>query len=267
MNKKIAVLGCGWLGFPLAKFLIQQGCTVHGSTTSQEKLSALKENGIFPFLIDLNLGIDENIIAAFLKNIDVLIINIPPRMKSKSANNYAEKMNRLHQTITKSDIKKVLFVSSTSVYGDVEGEVTEETVPQPVSVSGKELLIAENVFKYDKSLQASIIRFGGLIGPNRHPVYQLSKKKEIQNGNFPINLIHLNDCISIINLIIKKEYWGEIFNAVYPYHPTKATYYSAIAEKKHLNKPIFIDNSQKIGKIILSNTLIFVKKYKFMTTP
>mgnify|MGYP003615968040 CR=1 FL=1 len=40
---KISILGCGWLGFPLAQKLIETGYEVKGSTTSESKLEALKK--------------------------------------------------------------------------------------------------------------------------------------------------------------------------------------------------------------------------------
>ena len=51
---KIAIIGCGWLGLPLAKKLIKEIFIVKGSTTSKEKISVLKTEKIEPFLIDLN---------------------------------------------------------------------------------------------------------------------------------------------------------------------------------------------------------------------
>lgn len=50
---KISILGCGWLGFPLAKALLLKGFSVKGSTTSSEKLATLEKAGITPFLITL----------------------------------------------------------------------------------------------------------------------------------------------------------------------------------------------------------------------
>lgn len=51
---KISILGCGWLGLPLAKQLIKKGFSVKGSTTSEEKISILKTEGIISFLISLS---------------------------------------------------------------------------------------------------------------------------------------------------------------------------------------------------------------------
>ena len=84
---KISILGCGWLGFPLAKALLNKGFHVNGSTTTVEKLDVLKNEGINPFLIDVPLSIDkenhgvESFLAAmipFLEGSETLIIDIPP---------------------------------------------------------------------------------------------------------------------------------------------------------------------------------------------
>ncbi|RZJ28768.1 MAG: short-chain dehydrogenase, partial [Flavobacterium sp.] len=51
---EISILGCGWLGLPLAKSLIQKGYSVKGSTTSENKVDVLQANNIDPFVISLS---------------------------------------------------------------------------------------------------------------------------------------------------------------------------------------------------------------------
>jgi 3-hydroxyisobutyrate dehydrogenase-like beta-hydroxyacid dehydrogenase len=46
--KKISILGCGWLGFPLAKALLEK-VPHQWSTTSPDKISILEKAGIHPF--------------------------------------------------------------------------------------------------------------------------------------------------------------------------------------------------------------------------
>jgi len=84
---KIAILGAGWLGWPLAKKLVEDGYSVNASTTSANKLDALATDGINPFLIQLlPSGPEGESLEAFL-NVDLLILNIPPgRRKDKIAN-------------------------------------------------------------------------------------------------------------------------------------------------------------------------------------
>lgn len=259
-------MGCGWLGLPLAKNLLKDGYRIHGSTTSEEKTGNLKDEGIHPFLISLSEDGISGDIQGFLSNVDALVINVPPKLRGGNRENYVKKMQLLHEAIKVSSVKSIIFVSSTSVYGDVEGKVTEKTLPEPVTESGKQLVVSEEIFRKDADLQVSIVRFGGLIGPKRNPVRMLSGRKNLSNGNAPINLIHLNDCIKIITQILAKNWWGETLNGVYPYHPTKQEYYTSKALRKGLQIPDYDSNTSKKGKIVHSYTLTNDKGFKFTTT-
>ena len=80
-RRKISILGCGWLGFPLAKKLIENGFSIKGSTTSEEKLVVLEANKIQSYIIALH---EDKIIgntADFLNESEVLIIDIPPKLR------------------------------------------------------------------------------------------------------------------------------------------------------------------------------------------
>lgn len=257
MKNTIGIIGCGWLGFPLAKSLIHVGYNVHGSTTNKNKLDALEKEGIKPFIVILGEESVSGSLAEFLDQVDILIINIPPRLRGNYKENYVLKMNLLHNEMVKSNVKKILFVSSTSVYGASEGEVTEDTFPMPVTESGRQLVEAEKIFQNDKSIQTTILRFGGLIGPNRHPITMLSGKKGLSDGNVPVNLIHLDDCIHLIKTVLENNWWDQIFNGVYPDHPLKRDYYCQMADKNKLPKPQYLNpESLKSGKIIHSRNFL-----------
>ncbi|WP_228238061.1 SDR family oxidoreductase [Allomuricauda sp. M10] len=237
MSKRIGVLGCGWLGLPLAQRLVEKGVEVHGTTTSSDKLEALQNLGIVPYHISLSENSIDGYIETFLSHIDILIINVPPKLRHGNAESFIEKMKLLRSKIQNSSVSKILFVSSTAVYGDEDGDVTEDTLPNPITESGRELLASEQLFCNDSSRLTTILRFGGLIGPNRHPIKQLSGKKDLKNGHHSVNLIQLEDCIHMITTIIAEEYWGEIFNGVYPLHPSKKEYYSNEAKKRGVPPP------------------------------
>ncbi|MBT8180247.1 MAG: SDR family oxidoreductase [Eudoraea sp.] len=265
MKNTIGIIGCGWLGLPLAKSLIQDGYQVRGSTTNNLKLPILEEEGILPYLIILGQDGITGSITEFLDRLDVLIINVPPRLRGNNFENYVLKMQFLHDEIGKSSVKKILFISSTSVYGAAEGAVTEDTVPMPATESGRQLLEVEKFFQKDKSIQTSIIRFGGLIGPKRHPITMLSRKKGLSNGNEPVNLIHLDDCIHLIKTVLENNWWDQIFNGVYPDHPLKRDYYSHMADKNSLPRPQYLTSeSNKSRKIIISRNFLN-KNVRFYT--
>lgn len=258
---KIALLGCGWLGFPLAEALIYSGYSVNGSTTTPQKLSLLTEAGIAPYLIDLGEGADTTVIQDFLKGCDVLIINIPPKIRSGSNENYPAKMQQLVPFIKQAGISKVLFVSSTSVYADDNTVVTESTVPNPETESGRQVLEAENVLA--NHFTTTILRFGGLIGNGRNPAKYLAGKDNLPNPDAPVNLIHQDDCIGIILTILEKGYWGKIVNGVAEQHPTRKEYYTQKAAALQLPPPGFDNSKPSIGKTVTSEVVGSVLGYVF----
>lgn len=266
MNNIIGIIGCGWLGLPLAQHFVKNGFVVKGTTTSEDKLKNLIKEGIDAYYLSISEREIKGAIIAFLDQVHTLIINVPPKLRGENKENYVVKMELLHKEIQKSSIKNVIFVSSTSVYGNFIGHVTESTEPQPDTASGKQMLQAEAIFKNDAKLATTIIRFGGLISEDRHPVTMLSKRTGLKNGHHAVNLIHRNDCIRIISAVIKEAWWNEIIHGVYPEHPSKKTYYTAEALKRGLKAPNYDNNFAINGKIIQSHLLLNVKKFRFLTS-
>jgi nucleoside-diphosphate-sugar epimerase len=267
---KVSILGCGWLGFPLAKKLIEIGFEVKGSTTSENKLDLLKSNNIEPYLLELSETKVSECISDFLYNSDILIIDIPPGLRKitevTSEKTFVNKIKTLLPFIENSSINKVIFISSTSVYTDTDSipTVTENTVLHPDTESGRQLIEAENLLLNNSHFTSTIIRFGGLVGEDRNPIHMLAGKTNIPNPNAPINLIHQQDCIEIICEILKQNCWNETFNAVAPNHPTRKKYYTEKAKQLHLTAPLFNENETNFGKIVSSEKLETILSYRFM---
>lgn len=272
--KQISILGCGWLGLPLAKSLLEKGFSVNGSTTSLEKIAVLEEAGIHPFLVSLSaveVSAETKIsIENFLENSDVLIINIPPKLRGNSSDasgalsmTFVAKIQSIIPFIENSSVEKVIFVSSTSVYSDDNWIINEETIPNPDTESGKQLLEVEQLLQSNKNFQTTILRFGGLIGEDRHPIKFLAGRKNIENPEGPINLIHQVDCIGIIEAIYETNSWQETYNAVTPYHPIRKEYYTHKAIELNLPLPEFDESKISIGKTILSDKVASVLNYEF----
>ena len=78
--KSVSILGCGWLGLPLAVFFVGNGYKVRGSTTDNQKLQDLKENSIEPYLINLNPNLTGKDYDRFFSS-EVLIVNFPPQRR------------------------------------------------------------------------------------------------------------------------------------------------------------------------------------------
>ncbi|PWA11670.1 SDR family oxidoreductase [Flavobacterium laiguense] len=271
--KQISILGCGWLGFPLAKALLENGFSVKGSTTSEGKLAELKALNIDPFLVALDSKSITGSIENFLSGSKTLVIDIPPQLRGKNSDSatanekvFVEKMKTLIPYIEKSRIENVLFVSSTSVYGKANGTITEETIAKPDTESGKQLLEVEALLLNNPNFKTTILRFGGLIGEDRNPITFLAGKENLENPEAPINFIHQEDCIGIILKIITTDSWNEIYNGVCPFHPTRETYYTQKATELVLPLPQFNHSRPSNGKLILSDKVETVLGYTFIKT-
>lgn len=261
---QISILGCGWLGLPLAKALLKKGFLVKGSTTSMEKISVLESAGIAPFIIRLEEEKISDSITDFLADSQILIVDIPPKLRGNSNENFVAKIATLIPFIENSTIDKVLFVSSTSVYGEDNGLVTDETPLNPDTEGGRQLVIVESLLQKNSRFETTILRFGGLIGEDRNPVRFLSGRENIENPDAPINLIHQEDCIGIIEKIIELDSWNKTFNAVAPFHPTRKEYYTQKAADLNLALPKFVPSNTMAGKTILSDTLKNSLQYSFI---
>lgn len=264
---QISILGCGWLGLPLAKKLIESGYVVKGSTTSTDKLSLLESLKILPYKIAVYEHEIVGQTAAFLDKSEVLIIDIPPKIRGIGAEDFVSKMQKLIPHIEQSSVSKVVFVSSTSVYADTNEVITENIIHEPTTESGRQLLASENVLKSNTNFSTTVVRFGGLIGQDRHPIRFLAGRKNIENPLAPINLIHLEDCIGILESVIKQGCWNETFNAVTPFHPSREDYYTKKALEMNLDLPVFNTNSVSNGKIISTDKIHEVLHYSFKINP
>ena len=115
----------------------------------------------------------------------------------------------------------------------------------------------------NENFNASILRFGGLIGENRHPVNHLSGRTGVKNPEAPINLVHQEDCIAAIFKLLDKDKDNSVWNLVYPDHPTKEKYYSKISSERDLAAPEFDHSEVSKGKKISSEKIQKELGFKF----
>jgi nucleoside-diphosphate-sugar epimerase len=260
--KTISVLGCGWLGLPLAEQLVAMGFTVKGSTTTEAKLPLLKAAGIMPYLIKLLPEPEGDSLTDFLET-DVLILNVPP---SRFANDmemfHPTQVQHIIEIIEKNSLENVIFISSTSVYPEINKIVDETDIDENIG-GNKAILMAENLLLTNPSFRTTVLRMGGLMGKNRIPVKYFAGKK-VKNGDNPVNYIHLTDAVRVIIEVIKQDKWHKVYNAVAPLHPTRKEVYTQAAKALKLALPDFIDDTAVHYKIVSSEKLIGELNYQFV---
>lgn len=247
-NGNVTIIGLGWLGEPLAVHLNQLGYTIKGTTTSFDKLSNLSQH---PFYVTRVLTSPEGIEGdweTLIHQTDVLVINIPPRRVEDIEAIYPA---QIEQIIAKTpSTVKVIFVSSTAVYQSNNTKVTEKEECKPEKPSGVAVLRAERTLQAHFDKNVTILRLAGLIGPERHPGKFLANKKALKNPSVPVNLIHLEDCIHIIQKIIERNCFGEIINGCADQHPIRKEYYTEASKELGLALPTFQSGEEQPYKIV-----------------
>lgn len=225
------------------------GYHVKASTTSKSRVQELTSINVEPFIVDLDFL--QETIQYFLEA-NILIINIP----SKNIDGF----RNLVKEIEKSEIEKVVFVSSTSVYENKNKTISESDGEESAL---SPLVTIENLFRNCSKIKTTIVRFGGLIGYSRSPGKFFSKGRLIQDPNSGVNLIHRDDCIGIISQIIEQEAWGEVFNCCADTHPTKKEFYTYAAQSIGVLAPEFAESEADSYKIISNLRVKKVLNYQF----
>ena len=129
-------------------------------------------------------------------------------------------------------VDRVIYISSTGVYGVVDGEWVDESTPcDPTSDGGKHCLAAEQMLRSDSVMgdRHVVLRLAGIYGPGRVPMLgHLEQGKPLpMDPNGYLNLIHVNDAVRAVvaaesaqlpslfvvgdgQPVLRKDYYGEM---------------------------------------------------------
>jgi len=231
---RIAIIGCGWVGEKLAKYLTGKKHHVIATTTSSEKIITLQKAASEVHLLDFRSTTN----FGFLNQVDVAIFSMPI-----SRNTWHQGFEKLNQSFQKT----VLF-SSTGVYPQENKTFTE----QDTEYLRADILASENAVRKSYP-QTNILRFGGLMGDERS-LQNMFKNRTPDHPGKLTNYIHYEDILPIVELIINSEIRAETYNIVAPEHPS-------IAEVLHLESN---NNDETKQRIISSEHLIQDFNYTFI---
>ena len=250
MKERIGVLGCGWLGLGLAQSYVADDFVVHGSRQSKKDADSLQDFGIHGFAVQINENYVSGNLSEFLHGVSRLFLTFPPGIRKNPKRNFVAVIHQLLPHIHKSKVKEVVLTSSTGVYGPQQGIVTPNTAPQPQTESGRQLLEVEIILRSQDSFSTQIVRLGGLLGGDRHPVKQLAKLPVVDNPQAPVNLIHKADAIGLLRHLADQAPWQSIYHGVAPWHPTKQEFYEQAAKEMQLSTPKFAEESGNTNKVV-----------------
>ena len=252
--KSVAIVGLGWLGLPLALHLKELGWCVKGSKQSPDDAQKLHQLGIetYPFSFSEKMNsLPDNVQSLF--DVDALIITLPP--SSFSSQQYCEHLAFLANQAKKQGVQHLIFASSTSVFPDISGQFDESSQPSAETEIGKTLIKAEQCLFQSGILHCDILRLAGLIGKQRHPVKFLAGKRNLKQGNSPVNLVHLEDCIQAITTLLMNPNGLRTYHLCAPIHPTREEYYTKAAACYDLFTPQFECSDSDPKRIIMADKI------------
>lgn len=265
MKKKCTIIGLGWLGEPLAKHLMSNRYSVSGTTTTEKKAQRLRAKQIRTAVYSLGDDLENPDLISTCLQADTLILTIPPSRSDESfTESYPDLLIQLIDAFvmqSQAVEPRIIYTSSTSVFGNSTGTVFDENNVNPESQTAKAIVRVEEYLD-SLSIDTISLRLGGLYGPDRHPVVYLAGRDNISGGNSPVNLVHLEDILSVISLLIHRETWPNHINVTAPEHPIKEEYYQEAARQVGMSMPTFEFNGGD-GKQVMPEWLLKKAKYKF----
>lgn len=264
MQASITILGAGWLGLPLGVKLLGQGYFVKGSTTTAAKLPLLAAAGLEPYLLRAHAQLDADDWISFLRS-DVIFLNLPPgRRDPQVVTSYPATIKALSQIIqAHHPLPRIIFASSTSVYGDHGQIATEYDALEPTTSSGQALVAAEQILQAAAPEHLTILRFAGLVGPERPAGRFFAGKNDLPGGDSPVNLVHQEDCLGIIAAVLAQNAWGQVFNVCADAHPRKGDFYPQQALRQGYPPPSFSPGQPESWKIISNERCKKILHYRF----
>lgn len=234
INKNIAIIGAGWIGMDWVNRLFEEGHNVRYTKRSTETQS----EQFYPF------SFGDKLPPSFFDTLDFLFITASVPKENEICFNFIEQL-RQHLPIN----CIIVFTSTIGVYSaESVGIVDEESLELKKDSAYYQL---EQLLLDSFPNQTTILRLGGLIGKDRHPVFSLSGRKNIADGQKAVNLVHKGDILCFFECILRKSVPSGIYNLVYPKHPFKKEYYIAKAKENNLEVPEFMEGTE-FGKIVCS---------------
>lgn len=221
-GSKIALIGCGDIGNRVAALLLSQDAQVWGYRRQADNII----EGVHAVALDIH---DEQQLKVLQQqDFDYVLISLTPGVSAKNSDQaavakaykqtYVEGLSQVLNYLNTDALKKLIWVSSTSVYAQDDNAWVDETSPtEPQRVSGQCILQAEQLLVplQDK---ACVVRFAGIYRDGRHRMLtQLQQGKLCAkvDRDYYTNRIHVQDCARMIVFLMAQAAQGKAIEQLY----------------------------------------------------
>lgn len=258
---RILIVGCGWVGEFVAKKWLSQGHQVYATTRTEDKYHRLTADGIFAFIHDFDQ--QEQTLILPEDKFDWVITSIPATQKHDLPT-LKLRFTAVSNLLQSLKYTKHIFLSSVGIYPDIDGEVSEDTIPE-VDLQPK-LRLAETLIQ-QADPKVYIFRLGGLFGQQRI-FAKYFQNRVCETGEQPANFIHLQDVEGILMATLKAEppISSGAYNLVCPIRPRKKEVIIASAEKYHFDLPSAFIPADLPAKSVSGTRIQQALNYSFIYT-
>lgn len=230
---RLLIIGCGDVGLRLLP-LLREHFRVFALTSSRDRFAQLRAAGAVPILGDL----DQAHSLARLGRLARLIVHLAP---PQSDGEHDLRTRRLAAILPEG--ARLVYVSTTGVYGNCEGAHISETRPTaPVNARARRRVDAEQVLRawaVRSASRLSILRVPGIYAGNRLPIERLQRGTPalVQEDDVHTNHIHADDLAHIIRLALARGASQRVYHAVDDSDLKMGDYFDLVADAYGLPRP------------------------------
>ncbi|NLY02970.1 MAG: SDR family oxidoreductase [Rhodopirellula sp.] len=240
------IFGCGYLGMRAARRWLAEPGEVFAVTRSSRRAAELESEGIVPILADVTRP--DSLVGFPSADTVLYSIGYDPRGEASREEVYVGGLQAALAALPP-EIGRLLYVSSTGVYGDSDGRPVDEDSPcRPNRESGRAILAAEQFLRqHPFSRRAIVLRLAGMYGPQRIP--RIADLRAGRPLNVPegahLNLIHVDDAVAAILAAESRADPPAVYNICDGQPCSRRVFYRCLAGLLGQPEPQFVELSRE----------------------
>ncbi len=261
--KYILIIGCGDIGQRVARIWKNQAKSVFGVARTEESLSTLRQQHIHVLSADLD---NPDSLSNLTSKHSLLYYFAPPPTQGTEDTRMANFLASMDKDYLPAHL---IYISTSGVYGNQQGQlINEQTPANPQVDRAKRRYHAEQQLQQwskDHAVALTILRVGGIYGPNRLPLQRLKDQVPMLHENLApqTNRIHADDLAQVCVAAAAKNAEGEIYNVSDGTNSNMTEYFNTIADACGLPRPPLVDWDEA-EKTISKGMLSYLKESRRM---
>lgn len=242
------IIGCGDIGRRVGKVLLAQGKQVLATAKNEESAAELQGLGFQAIVGNFDYQEDAPMVPVHGRQVYYFM---PPQGGGKS--DY-RMLNFCRKLSSDNAPSKLVYISTSGVYGDCGGAVvTEDTPINPQTARALRRASAESQLQEQAQqlgFELVVLRVTGIYGPGRLPVSRIMQGHPVltpEDASFT-NRIHTFDLVQVCLAAMEKGEHGEIFNVCDGQESSMTDYFLAVADLYDLPRPkqISMEQAEKV---------------------